>query len=194
MVCYSPGTPNTDASLETRSMPACCISAKGKKRDWGVGQRKAESSLVPGCIFLSLWFPSTVNVNKQSHERQKHGQNGGKKIRGAKRGDRKQSACKKKKKRKEKYLGTRHEIQVTSSILVALPEADKKHMQATNIWLPPVPSAQRRLYQCCGELSTHFNVNLSYNSCRTKLSSLRIKWFSRFQTRGLGPPSGSGLI
>lgn len=95
-----------------------------------------------------------------------------KKFRGAKRGDRKQSACKKK---KEKYLGRRREIQVTSSILVALPEVDKKHMQATNIWLPPVASAQRRLYQRCGELSTHFNVNLSYNSCRTKPSSLGIK-------------------
>lgn len=32
-------------------------------------------------------------------------------------------ACKKK---KEKYLGTRREIQVTSSILVALPEVNKK--------------------------------------------------------------------
>lgn len=32
-----------------------------------------------------------------------------------------------KKKKKEKYLGTRREIQVTSSILVALPEVDKKH-------------------------------------------------------------------
>lgn len=56
-------------------MPASLfVRTEVKKRE---RRRKGENSFVPGCIFLRLWFPSTANVNKQSHERGKHGQSGG---------------------------------------------------------------------------------------------------------------------
>lgn len=91
---YSQGTPNTVASLETQNMPSRPYLSKGKKRE-RKGWRKGENSLVANCIFLSLWFPSTVNVNKQSHERGKHGQKGEKKKnRGGGGGGRKHSASK----------------------------------------------------------------------------------------------------
>lgn len=66
----SPETPNTDARLETPSMPRPPAFQRGEEK----GKERTKKSLVPGCVLLSLWFPSTVNVNKQRHERRKHGQ------------------------------------------------------------------------------------------------------------------------
>lgn len=129
---YSQGTPGTDWSLETPNMPArlfVCTEVKKKKKE-RERRRKGANSFVPGCIFLRLWFPSTMNVNKQSHERGKHGQSGGGKKTGG--GGRKQSASKNILARCVRYKSPAH-------LLVSLPDKNT-HSQATQIWLTDTPA------------------------------------------------------
>lgn len=142
-----------------QTWPLACLSArrlkKGGERE---RRRKGENSFVPGCIFLCLWFPSTLNVNKQRHERGKHGQSGGgKKTGGGRGGGRKQSASK-------NILAGCVRYKSPAHLLVSLPDKNT-HSQATQIWLSHT-SSQRSLCESCDKLLTHFNINLLDNSCK----------------------------
>lgn len=131
-----------------------CSAWRGEKRRerW----RKGENSFVPGCILLRLWFPSTANVNKQRRERGKHGQTrGGKKTGGG--GGRKRPASKNILARCVRYKSPAH-------LLVSQPDKNT-HSLATQIWLADTHSSQRSLCESCDKLLTHFNINLSDDSC-----------------------------
>lgn len=179
----SPGTPNTDASLETPSMPDRLHFSEEKRGR--KGWRKGENSLVPGCIFLSLWFPSTVNVNKQRHERGKHGQNGEKK---SKRG---------RKKREETVSRQNiswHEAWDTSHQLIYWYHCQtlrQKTHAGNKSWLPDTPAQ--------GGLSLKSMTNFWHTSILTLWTTaagqrFRIWWFKWFSHDGVVTQSGNLVI
>lgn len=167
-------------------MPASLfVRTEVKKRE---RRRKGENSFVPGCIFLRLWFPSTANVNKQSHERGKHGQSGGGEKDGGGRGGggRKQSASK-------KYLGRLCEIQVTSSFTGITARQKHTHSQATQIWLADTP-AHRGASVSPVTNSWHTSISTCWTTAANKAAaSPRIKWCDDSKPQGRDLPEGPRL-
>lgn len=179
---YSPGTPNTDASLETQSMPSR-LHFSEKKRE---RERTKKGGEQP-CSWLHL-PESVISIHCECKQTKPW-----KKKTWAEWRKKKWEEAKEEVGNSRQAKISWHKAWDTSHQLIYwyLCQTQRQKTHAGNKYMASRhTSTQRRLYELRDKLSTHFNVNLLYNSCSTKLSSPRIKWFSGSKPGGWDLPEG----